>query len=62
LDHYSKKHKKNNSSREEVYGENSEIHLDKLENKNKDCKGIIIPVLDKIQDNRRNFNKLKFTQ
>jgi hypothetical protein len=62
LDHYSKKHKKNNSSREEVYGKNSEIHLDKLENKNRDCKGIIIPVLDKIQDNRRNFSKVKFMQ
>ena len=38
LDHYSKKHKKNNSSRDEVYQKNSGIHMDGLWNEHRDCR------------------------
>ena len=45
----SRGHQKNNSSRDEIYEKNSRIHLDRLQNKYTNYKGIkITPVLDKL--------------
>jgi DNA modification methylase len=48
----------NNSSRDEIYEKNSRIHLDRSQNKYRDCKGIKYnQILDKIQDYKRNWIK-----
>ena len=35
-----KRRQKNNSSRDEIHEKNSRIHLDRLQNKCKNCKGV----------------------
>ena len=56
LDHYSKRRKKSNYSRDEIYEKNNRIHLDGQQNKHRDCNRInTTPVLDKILGYRKNW-------
>jgi hypothetical protein len=40
VDHCSTRSKKHNSSRDKIYEKNSRIHLNRLQNKYRNCKGI----------------------
>jgi hypothetical protein len=57
LNHQSKRCNKNNSSRDEIYEKNSRIHLDTDHKTNTEiAKELnITPVLDKMQDYKRNW-------
>jgi hypothetical protein len=55
LDTESYRCNKNNSSRDEIYENNSRIHLGRSQNKEKAKELKVTPVLDKIQDYKRNW-------